>query len=88
MQIQVYKSALKVVKEKVKETIKMLSKNAYFDQWKIRIQRCRYHGGEYIKDDSVKIVKEDQKDFIILIWLSYIFFTELSAFLSFFRIYK
>lgn len=43
------------------ETMNMLTENDLkhcFELWKIRMEKCRDSGGEYIEGDKVKVVKE------------------------------
>ena len=62
------KSALKgamfesvdAVKAKATELMNKLSEDDVqhcFQQWKIRMERCRDQGGEYIEGDNISIVK-------------------------------
>lgn len=52
---------VEAVKQKATETMNMLTENDFkhcFEQWKIRMEKCRDSGGEYIEGDKVKVVKE------------------------------
>ena len=47
------------VKAKAAELMNKLSEDdlqLYFQQWKIRMERCRDRGGEYIEGDNISIV--------------------------------
>lgn len=52
---------VEAVKQKATETMNMLTENDLkhcFEQWKIRMEKCRDSGGEYFEGDKVKVVKE------------------------------
>lgn len=52
---------VKAVKQKATETMNMLTENDLkhcFEHWKIRMEKCRDSGREYIEGGKVKVVKK------------------------------